>query len=79
MNESIIYAAPMVLLVVAAWDAARRHYALKARQLDDVDEAGKELAAKHHADIEKRVQAVEKAVRDMQGHGPQLSKFQRRG
>ena len=77
MNESLIYAAPMVLFVVAAWDAVRRHYSLKARQLDDVDEAGKELAAKHHADVEKRIQAIEKAVRDMQGGGPKLSRFQR--
>lgn len=80
MSEAFIYAAPAALLVVAGWDAARRYFALKSRILDDVDEAAKELASQHQAKTEKRLQELEKGLKELVLHGgqsPKLSKFAR--
>lgn len=80
MIESFIYAVPAVLLVVAVWDGARRHYVLREREIDVKSQAVGELQAQHAAKTEKRLQDLEKnqieLARRLDG-SPKLSKFAR--
>jgi len=76
MMTELAIAIPSLALVVAAWDAMRRHYNVRRTEVD----AQNGVRAGYTAKLEQRVSDLEKGQRElaMRLEGPsKLSKFQR--